>query len=31
MVYSEKMLNIIASMMKCEDYHTKKTNIGFAL
>ena len=30
MVYSEKLLNIIA-VMKCEDYHTKKANIGFAL
>ena len=30
MVYSEKLLNIIA-LMKCEDYHTKKANIGFAL
>ena len=30
MVYSEKLVNIIA-VMKCEDYHTKKANIGFAL
>ena len=30
MVYSEKLLNIIA-LMKCEDHHTKKTNIGSAL
>ena len=30
MVYSEKLLNIIA-VMKCEDYHTKKANKGFAL
>ena len=27
---SEKLLNIIA-LMKCEDHHTKKANIGFAL
>ena len=30
MVYSEKLFNIIA-VMKCEDYHTKKANIGFEL
>ena len=30
MVYSEKLLNIIA-LLKCEDYHTKKANIGFTL
>ena len=30
MVYSEKLLNIIA-LIKCEDYHTKKANIDFAL
>ena len=30
MVYSEKLINIIAEI-KCEDYHTKKANIGFAL
>ena len=30
MVYSEKLLNIIV-VMECEDYHTKKANIGFAL
>ena len=30
MVYSEKLLNIIASV-KFEDNHTKKANIGFAL
>ena len=30
MVYSEKLLNIIA-LMKCEDYHTQKATIGFAL
>ena len=30
MVYSEKLLNIIA-LIKCKDYHTKKANIGFAL
>ena len=30
MAYSEKLLNIIA-LMKCEDHHTKKANIGFAL
>ena len=30
MVYSEKLLNIIA-LIKCEDYHTKKANMGFAL
>ena len=30
MVYSEKLLHMIA-LMKCEDYHTKKANIGFAL
>ena len=30
MVHSEKLLNIIA-VMKCEDFHTKKANIGFAL
>ena len=27
MVYSEKLLNIIA-LMKCEDYHTKKLIYG---
>ena len=27
---SEKLLDIIA-LMKCEDHHTKKANIGFAL
>ena len=30
MVYSEKLLDIIA-LMKCEDHHTKKADIGFAL
>ena len=30
MVYSEKLLNIIA-FMKCEDYHTKKANIGIII
>ena len=30
MVYSEKLLKIKA-LMKCEDHHTKKANIGFAL
>ena len=30
MVYSEKLLNIIA-LMKCEDHYIKKANIGFAL
>ena len=30
MAFSEKLLNIIA-LMKCEDYHTKKATIGFAL
>ena len=30
MVYSEKLLNIIA-LKKCEDHYTKKANIGFAL
>ena len=30
MVYSEKLLNIIA-LVKCDNHHTKKANIGFAL
>ena len=30
MVYTEKLLNIIA-LMKCEDHHTKKAYIGFAV
>ena len=30
MVYSQKLLNIKV-LMKCEDHHTKKANIGFAL